>query len=217
MKNFVRTSSLAVFCLFLFPAAALADGVVLGPCGNQVFVGLQSGVIGPCTVQTGGTASYSGVADASTVDRFFTSSAVNLMGFTGQSNTFQITVMAFPFSTINSFTFQGILNLFGTVTILEPGASVDIFATGEGPGTITITRHFENTATFSLIAFGNLNPSTVATDRLIVVINGAASFSGSTAFRGTLPEPTSLLLLGSGLAGIAMKMRKKLRRDKNVP
>jgi len=137
------------------------------------------------------------------------------MGFTGQSNTFDITVMAFPFFTIN-LTFQGILNLFGTVTILEPGASVDIFATGSEIGTIAITRHFENTATFSLVAFGNLNPSTLAIDRLVVVINGAASFSGGTIFRGTVPEPTTILLLGSGLAGIAVKMRKKLRRDKNV-
>jgi hypothetical protein len=216
MKNVVRKFIFAGFCLFLLPAAAFADGVILGPCGNQVFVGLQSSVLGPCTVQNGGTASYSGFASASTVDRFLVGSMVNLTGVTGQVNTFQITAQAFPFFTIMG-TYQGVLNLLGTVTILEPGAAVDIFLTGNSGGSVMITRHFDQTTSFSLIAFANLNPDNIASDQLLVVISGAASFSGTTQFRGTLPEPTTLVLLGTGLAGIAFGARKRLGRGQKRP
>lgn len=48
----------------------------------------------------------------------------------------------------------------------------------------------------------------VAPSRLVVTVNGAASFTGSGEFEGAIPEPATVLLLGTGLKGIAIKLAR---------
>ena len=213
MKSFSRKFVLAAFCLLLLPVAAFADGIVLGPCGNANIVGFQHPMFGPCALAGGGTASY-GAQAVSGQDFFFNlHSPVTVTGNAGQINTFTMTVQSFPQWTIPGPVLV-LASASGTVTIRGPGASVDIVFTGRlGGPPLVINEHFVNSGTFSVAIVGEQAIANLAVSTLVVVINGDATFDSpdSLEFTGPIPEPATIILFGTGLVGVAVKMRRRLR------
>jgi hypothetical protein len=112
------------------------------------------------------------------------------------------------------------LALEGTITILEPGASVNLIFTGLlGGPPLTLPAAFLVNHTFSVELFGDQAIANAAVSTLVITINGSASFTGNGVFEsvtsnGAIPEPATMLLLGTGLAGIAMKLRKRRAEEK---
>ncbi len=110
------------------------------------------------------------------------------------------------------------LSLNGTITILEPGATVDVHFMGMlGGPPLVIQQHFTTTGNFSFEVFGMQIRNNLAASTLVVTINGAATFFAAgpnNQFEGTaIPEPISLLLFGTGLTGIAMKLRRRRKSN----
>jgi hypothetical protein len=208
---------LASLCLMLLPAAALADGVILGPCGNANLVGNANVILGPCPLAGGGSALYGGQA-ISGVNSFLNNhSPVLAAGGVGQVNVFTQQIISTPVWTVPGPVLTG-LTLNGVVNILEPGASVDITFTGLlGGAPLVIQGHFVNSVNVGITIFGMQAIAPAAVSTLTITINGAATFfaPGSGEFAGGVPEPASLLLLGSGLTGVALKLRRKRKVSKN--
>lgn len=205
----------ASLCLVLLPAAAFADGMIVGSCGADVVQG-NANPIRVCVLAGGGTAVQGGQA-ISGVNNFRNNhSPVLVVGVPGQTTTFVMTIVSNP-----TWNAPGLvptfLSLNGMVTILQPGATVDISFIGVlGGPALSITGHFDQNANIGVTVFGNQAQSNVAISTLTVTITGAAMFfaPGSGEFSGAIPEPATLLLLGTGLTGVAMKLRKRRRVDK---
>jgi hypothetical protein len=216
-----RKFVLVVFCLLVLPATALADHTTIGPCG-AVFG--PSMVFGPCALPGGGSALYGSQATAGVNSFLNIHSPVVVLGGPGQVNVFMMSIGSGPTWTVFA-PVPTLLSLSGTVNIFEPGASVNIVFTGElGGPPVSIVANFTENTVFSLTAFGNqsifdidedVGEIAVAVSRLVITINGAASFTGSGEFEGAIPEPATLLLLGTGLAGVAIKTRKRLKIRKS--
>ncbi|HXQ73241.1 MAG TPA: PEP-CTERM sorting domain-containing protein [Pyrinomonadaceae bacterium] len=216
MRARILQFALASLCLVLFPAAAFADGVMIGPCGNSNIVGNANPTL-ICVLPGGGVAVQGGQA-ISGVNSFRNNhSPVIVAGFSGQTNTFVQTIVSNPIWTVPGPVLTR-LALNGTVLILEEGATVDITFTGllGGPA-LVIQQHFANSANVSIEVFGMQAINALATSTLSITIHGAGAFvaPGSGEFEGAIPEPATLLLLGTGLTGVAMKLRKKRGVDKS--
>ena len=226
-KKFV----LAVFCLLVLPATASADAVVTGPCGSSTLAG--SMIFGPCALSGGGSALYGAQATFATNSFLISHSPVEVLGGAGQVNTFAMSVHSghiFPIWTVPG-PVPTALFLNGTVNIFQPGASVTVQFSGQlGDGSpLHIFATFTDTTSFSLTAFGNqpifafddetglFEQPGVAVSSLTITINGAASFTGNGEFQAEIPEPATMLLLGTGLTGIAIKLRKKLKKHSDGP
>jgi hypothetical protein len=143
-KKFV----LAVFCLLLLPATALADGTVIGSCGGAVITGTENPIFGPCVLPGGGSALY-GAQAISGVNSFLNiHSPVVVLGGPGQVNVFAMTISSVPIWTVTG-PVPTQLSLSGTVNIFEPGASVSIVFTGElGGPPLTILANFTESTVF---------------------------------------------------------------------
>jgi hypothetical protein len=220
MKSLIRKFALAAFGVLWLPAAALADGVVMGPCappanlvGNQI-------LMFNCGLPGGGTAQY-GARALSGVNFFHNiHSPVTVTGVAGQVTSFTMTIQSLPVWTVNGPVTTFAL-LVGTATILQPGATVEIVLTGTlgGPPAVVRQRLDRNAQVmFSVTMFQDQAIANIATSRLEITINGNATVTlpNSAEFQGEIPEPATLFLLGTGLTVVAMKLRKRRRNNKNV-
>lgn len=120
---------------------------------------------------------------------------------------------------------------FGTQTGLESSAAtvtVSLFATGAG--TATLTRNFAggignvdflysdfmaNNPLFTMDVLRSVDRATLSIQG---VLNGEYSLDSfnrniSAQQQQPIPEPTTMLLLGTGLAGVAARMRKRRKTD----
>jgi hypothetical protein len=232
-KKFVFT----VFCLLVLPTAALADGSVVGPCGFSAIPGATNLISGPCVIPAsltvpstgGGTALYGAQVITGVNSFLLVNSPVIVSGGPGQVNVFDMLTRSG--SIFQNWTVPGPvptrLSLNGLVNILEPGASVTIQFSGQlGDGSaLRFFQTFTETTSFSMTMFGDqpifgFDEETggftipgIAVSSLKITVNGAASFTGSGEFEGAIPEPATLLLLGTGLTGIAIKLRKRLKKE----
>ncbi len=215
MRVLSRKLMLAVFCVLLFPAATFADGVVLGSCGDAPLAGSNNSVIA-CLLPGGGGAVQG--AQAMSGQNSFSNlhSPVAVVGFSGQTNTFVMMIVSTPTWT-QAGPVPTQLSLEGMVTILEQGASVDISFTGllGGPQQ-AITAHLESTDPLRVVVFGHQAISNTAISTLIITTHGAALvfLPDSGVFQGGIPEPATFILLSTGLAGVAIKTRKRLKSRK---
>jgi hypothetical protein len=150
-------------------------------------------------------------------------SPVVVSGSEGQVNVLQMFVTTVP----DWQTFVLVptsLTLSGTVNIIQPGASVNLLFTGAlGGPPLSISLNFTESTVFSVTVFGSqtlffetgedVGELAPPRSRLIVTINGAATFTGTGEFQGEIPEPATLFLLGTGLTGMAVKLRRKLKKS----
>ena len=212
---------LAVFCLLLLPAATFAAGVVVDSCGRINVVDNNTVADGVC-VLAGGNATYNAKAISGLNSFDNIASPVEIHGLVGATN-FELKISSFPVwagaGPVPTF-----LSLVGNAT-LQVGATVNITLTGTlGGPPLQIKKAFANNGNamrvvnFADFEFANQAIADVAELKLEVMINGNATvvLPDSAEFQGQIPEPATLFLFGTGLAGVAMRMRKKLRKHKET-
>jgi len=216
MRTHILKLVLTSLCLMLFATTAFADSIMIGPCGTVIVTGNTSanlGTAGECLLAGGGTALHGGRTILGANQFLNHHSPVFVTSESGQTNVLAMTIISNPTFTVFGPVFTR-LSLNGTITILEPGATVDVHFMGivAGPP-LVIQQHFTTSGNFSLEVFGLQIQNNLAISTLFVTINGAATFFAAgpdNQFEGTaVPEPISLLLFGTGLTGVAMKLSRR--------
>jgi len=118
----------------------------------------------------------------------------------------------------------------GPATVDQIGFTATMFGGGtiEGPsafeGVSFLNRNryfcFGCEITFSPVRAVNGFGTFVVTDGIVLFPDrlggGQASIAGQGDLTCNVPEPTTILLLGTGVTGVAIKMRKRLKSDKSA-
>jgi hypothetical protein len=100
---------------------------------------------------------------------------------------------------------------------LELFFTADFTPVGGGPGAFRITSSVDLSSrepgAWSFDPEPNFVVTSASSNFFIIgqVFGGALARGGHVNSAATVPEPTTLLLLGTGLAGVAIKVRKKLK------
>jgi hypothetical protein len=96
-----------------------------------------------------------------------------------------------------------------------PGSTIDLTYTIELNAFLAAGNPFTVGQTFSVInGVTSLTDAIVFTDQFGNLFNGSATVEPFDQF-GTVPEPTTILLFGTGLAGLTVKMRKRFQTRKH--
>jgi hypothetical protein len=230
MKKFgIRTAGRSLFlCLLVLGVIALAQGVARA---DEVFIaGNTNGCFGAgCT--PGDTASIPGLSYSDSVFAGTTANGFRALG--GNANP------GFNLNNLGSFTLSTAPNTFNTTFTLQvnftapqgiAGSSTAMF-TALVTGTVRadddggVLIDFDNTPQLFTFNDTNCGPTTVpgqqttcGTGSFFFRVIGVAIDPGQTAAlsgvitgaqQTTVPEPMTMILLGTGLAGVAAKVRRR--------